>query len=39
MIEPTTSRTLRCAMERAHAERARVAADIWHWLFAKRSSR
>ena len=39
MIEATTSRTLRSAMDKAHAERARVAADIWHWIFAKRTSR
>ncbi len=39
MTEATTSRTLRAAMDQAHHERARAAADIWHWLFCKKASR
>ena len=39
MLEATTSRTLRSAMDKAHSERARAAADIWHWLFANHFSR
>ena len=39
MTEATTSRTLRDAMDKAHHERARAAANIWHWLFAKKASR
>ncbi|XHY17030.1 hypothetical protein SuNHUV7_18230 (plasmid) [Pseudoseohaeicola sp. NH-UV-7] len=39
MHEATTIRTLRNAMDKAHSERARAAADIWHWLFSGKSSR
>lgn len=39
MIEATTSRTLRSAMDKAHTERARAAANVWHWLFPSKDSR
>jgi len=33
MIEATTNPAARNAMKKAHAERARVVASMWGWLF------
>jgi len=33
MIEATTNRAARNAMEQAHRERARVTLAFWGWLF------
>ncbi len=41
MIEATTSRAARNAMEEAHRARARATHEFWEWLFgsAKRARR
>ncbi|MEM5520339.1 hypothetical protein [Sulfitobacter sp. AS59] len=33
MIEATTNRAARNAMEMAHRERARATLEFWGWLF------
>jgi hypothetical protein len=39
MIEATTNRNAREAMERAHEERGRVLRDAWQWLFPSAAAR
>lgn len=39
MIEATTNRAARTAIENAHAARGQAIQDAWNWLFGGSSAR